>query len=75
MSVMKHQNDNITGNPNLVIEFMMSSIHIADVKDIFVNVTVNTTSIREKVQYVQEEVEIEEVVKEEKKQEEKTEQK
>lgn len=31
---------------------MMSSIHIADIKDIYVNVTVNTTSTKEKVEYI-----------------------
>lgn len=30
----------------------MSSVHIAELKDIYVNVTVNFTSFREKVEYV-----------------------
>ena len=54
----KHKNDNITGEPNLVIDFVMSSVHIADIKDIYLNVTLNVTSVREKVEYVDEEVEI-----------------
>lgn len=37
---------------------MMSSIHIADIKDIYLNVTVNVTSLKEKIEYVDEEVEI-----------------
>lgn len=36
----------------------MSSVHIAELKDIYVNVTINQTSVREKVEYVDEEVEI-----------------
>lgn len=50
----KHEKDNVTGSPNLVIEFMMSSIHIAEIKDIYLNVTLNVTSVREKVEYVEE---------------------
>lgn len=30
----------------------MSSVHIADIKDIYLNVTLNVTSVREKVEYV-----------------------
>lgn len=37
---------------------MMSSIHIADIKDLYLNVTLNVTSVKEKVEYVDEEVEI-----------------
>ena len=38
----------------------MSSIHIAELKELFVNVTLNITEVKEKVEYVDEEVEIEE---------------
>lgn len=45
----KHEKDNITAEPNIVIEFMMSSVHIAEIKDLYLNVTLNVTSVREKV--------------------------
>lgn len=32
----------------------MSSIHVAEIKDIYVNVTTNITTTREKVEYVDE---------------------
>ena len=37
---------------------MMSSIHIAEIKDMYLNVTLNITEVKEKVEYVDEEVEI-----------------
>lgn len=30
----------------------MSSIHIAEIKDIYLNITLNMTEIKEKVEYV-----------------------
>lgn len=50
----------------------MSSVHIAELKDIYVNVTINQTSVREKVEYVDEEVEIQEVVNVKQKEKEET---
>ena len=32
----------------------MSSVHIAELKDVYVNVTTNTTEIKDKVDYVEE---------------------
>lgn len=39
---------------------MMSSIHIAEIKEFYVNVTLNVTEVKEKVEYVDEEVLVEE---------------
>lgn len=45
---------------------MMSSIHIAELKDVYLNITTNVTEIKEKVEYQDEEVEIEVEVADEK---------
>lgn len=34
----------------------MSSIHIAEIKELYINVTFNVTEVKEKVEYVDEEV-------------------
>lgn len=54
----KYENQNLTGEPNLVIEFSMSSVHIAELKDVYLNITTNVTEVKEKVEYVEEEEEI-----------------
>ena len=50
----------MTDQPNTVIDFMMSSVHIAEIKEFYVNVTLNVTELKEKVEFVQEESEEEE---------------
>ena len=67
----KYEKQNLTGEPNLVLEFSMSSVHIAELKDAYLNITTNTTEVKEKVEYVeqQEEIQIEVPVAEENKEE------
>ena len=56
MGEWKEKYENLTDEPNVVLNFVASSVSIADLKEAFVNISLNISEIKEKVEYVEEEV-------------------